>query len=366
MKVLFDLSFIRLDLYTGVAKYAYRILDYVVLSNQYENFKLLLNVASERQIRTWYPQFGTIVIGRRGLLKIPVIRTLWCMFEFPKTVNRSGCDIVFCPYGGSINCLNTKVKKITTVHDLQLQVDLKGISKILPKIWDDTVVKNSDVIVTISEFSKNQILSFYPELEGRVFPLGNSISVNEKSSVDLQIAYRYILYVGRLSGKKNVLTLLKAFNGIKDKIKDRKLVIIGKTNSYWENTLFPYIENQGLSEKIILVESCSEEELTAWYKRADLFVFPSIREGFGSPPLEAAILEVPVITSLADSLEEVTMGLLNSYNNPMDDEELSKKILTVLTNPPSKECLKEIRRKLLAKYSPEIVGQRICNFIYNY
>ena len=60
------------------------------------------------------------------------------------------------------------------------------------------------------------------------------------------------------------------------------------------------------------------------------------------------------------------MGLLNSYNNPMDDEELSKKILTVLTNPPSKECLKEIRRKLLAKYSPEIVGQRICNFIYNY
>lgn len=366
MKILFDLSFIRLDLYTGVAKYAYRILDYVVSSNQCGNFKLLLNVASEQQIRAWYPQFDTMVIGRRGLLKIPIVRTLWCMFEFPRVVNRSGCDTVFCPYGGSINCLNTMVKKITVIHDLQLQVDLKGVSKILPKMWDDAVVKNSDAIVTISEYSKNQILSFYPKLQGRVFQLSNSVSINQNDIVDLQVTYHYILYVGRLSEKKNVLTLLKAFNRIKDKIKDRKLVIIGKSNSYWENTLVPYIENQGLSEKIILVQSCSEEELTAWYKKADLFVFPSIREGFGSPPLEAAILGIPVITSLADSLKEVTMGLLNSYNNPIDYEELSNKMLAVLTNPPTKECLEEIKKKLLAKYSLEIIGRQICNFIYNY
>lgn len=366
MKVLLDLSFIRSDCYTGVAKYAYRILDYIVLSNQCDKFKLLLNVMSAEQMKIWYPQFDTIVIGRRKLLKIPIIRTVWCMFEFSRTVRHSGCTTVFCPQAEIINCLKVSIKKIIVIHDLQLQIDLKGISKFLNKIRDNISVENSDAIITISEFSKKQILSYYPEVEGRIFQLGNSVSINEEDIEYLPISYKYILYVGRLSEKKNVLTLLKAYYRIRENVGNRKLVIVGRANSYWEQVLVPYIESKNLQSEVVLIESCSEGELIAWYKGADLFVFPSMREGWGSPPLEAAISGVPVITSLADSLAEVTMGILGSYENPLDDEALSHKMLSVLSNPPTQKELEEIKKKLLAQYSPKIVGKRICDFICSF
>ncbi len=73
------------------------------------------------------------------------------------------------------------------------------------------------------------------------------------------------------------------------------------------------------------MQNCSEADLTNYYRYADLFVFPSLREGFGSPPLEAAILKTPVLTSIKDSLGEVTRGLLYQLDDPCDEHEMASK-----------------------------------------
>ena len=86
MKCLFDLSFIRYNLYAGVSKYAYRFLDYIVQSGKTDEFVLLLNSISEKQILDWYPQFKYVTIDSGIFKKIPVFRTLVLTYKFKKIV----------------------------------------------------------------------------------------------------------------------------------------------------------------------------------------------------------------------------------------------------------------------------------------
>lgn len=363
MKCLFDLSFIRYNIYAGVSKYAYRILDYVVEANKTGEFVLLLNSISEKQIREWYPQFEYIVIGSGILKKIPIIRTLALSVKFKRIVNQTSCDVVFCPWGNEISCLPVDKVKISVIHDLQLRLDLKGINLWIHKQIDDRVMKYSDKIVTISEFSKNQILSFYPNApKDFVISLGNSVSVNEYKGKRL-LDEDYILYVGRICKMKNVETLVKAFCLIHPEIPNTKLVIVGKRNDYWYHEILPILEKYNCVNRVNIVENCSENDLTLWYRYAKLFVFPSLREGFGSPPLEAAIEMCPVLSSTCDSLEEVLMNKVYTYSNPCNEQELGKCIYTILKSDIVLADLRKIRDFYISNYSVEVIGKRIYNYL---
>lgn len=362
-KILIDLSYVRTKPYAGVAKYAYRIIDYIIASGKTDQYAILLDVVSENIIKALYPQLESHTIGSRLVSKIPVFRTLWLMFAFKFFVNRSNYDLIFCPWGNEITCLKVNKKKISVIHDLQLRLDTDGLALKIYKAIDDLVIKNSDRIVTISEFSKKQIKSFYPALqEDELISLGNSVSVLEANGGRV-ISEPYILYVGRICKMKNVITLVKAFSLIKNKLAKIKLVIVGKKNQYWLDVVEPIIKGEKLDDRIVIIENCSETELTLLYRYATIFVFPSLREGFGSPPIEAAIECTPVISTTCDSLEEVLMGKVYTYNNPMDHEELADKILYVVNNMPLKEELVAIKETYLSSYSINVIGKRVCNYL---
>lgn len=362
-KILIDLTYIRTKPYSGVAKYAYRIIDYILAAGKSDEYGLLLDVVSEKKIKEMYPQFESHTIGSKSLTKIPLIRTLWLLLSFRRFVNHSNYDLVFCPWGNEISCLKVNKKKISVIHDLQFRLDTGGLALKIHKAIDDLVVKNSDKIVTISKFSKEQIRSFYPELhEDDVVSLGNSVSVSEANG-DSVVNGPYLLYVGRVCKMKNVITLLKAFSIIKNNFPKIKLVIVGQKNQYWLDVIEPIIKDNNLSDRIELIDNCSETELTLLYRYATIFVFPSLREGFGSPPIEAAIECTPVISTKCDSLEEVLMGQVYTYNNPMDYVELADLIAYVVNNMPSREKLIAIKETFLSKYSVNVIGKRVCNYM---
>lgn len=363
MKCIFDLSFIRYNIYAGVSKYAYRILDYIVEINKCNEFILLINTVSEKQIREWYPQFEYITISSGRLKKIPIARTLVLTYKFKKTVNMTKCDVVFCPWGNEITCLKINKKKISVIHDLQLRIDLKGMNLLFHKIIDDYVIKNSDKIITISEFSKKQIFSFYPKLpEDFIISLGNSVSISNYKG-NRPINQKYILYVGRICKMKNIITLIKAFICISDKVKNLNLIIVGTKNEYWHKCIYPLVHKNNLDKRIIIIENCPEKDLALLYQYAEIFVFPSLREGFGSPPIEAAIECCPVVSTTCDSLKEVLMDKVFTYNRPMDEVELSEKIMYVLSHKPSITELKYIRQSYLNMYSIHVFGKKIYDFI---
>lgn len=365
MKILFDLSYIRLNPYAGVSKYAYRLLDYIVKENQCNNYILILNIVAEKFLREKYPQFDTIVIGNHRLLKIPILRTLWCSWHFKSVVNKTSADLLFCPWANEITCLKNNKKTISVIHDVQSMIDNHGIRKVIYHHIFSLIVRNSDEIVTISDFSVGQIRNYFPKIQIKIVNLGNSVSYPATIPYPRIYSDKYLLYVGRICKMKNVITLVKAFSRIHTQFPTYKLLIVGEAGLYWNEEILPVIESSKISDKVICISNCSEAELYNLYKNAEIFVFPSLREGFGSPPLEAAIMGTPVISTKCDSLFEVTRGLLYYYNDPLSDFELSSVMINVLNNYPSSQKIEKIKQEYLDNYSTDVIGNRICNYLYN-
>lgn len=366
-KILFDLSFITDSVNTGVSKYACRILEYIIKSGRQKKYVLLLNYKSSDIIRDMFPQFAYHIMGPKWLSGMKRMNSYCNMLCFKYSVWKINPTLIFCPYGGVFNCLNTGRKKIVTLHDMQVRIDKCQHSEKEIKIFtfaENHHVDNSNYIFTISDFSRQQILQFYPSCESKLINMSNLVSMPNIDGVKpMKPGYQYILYVGRLCEMKNVMTLVRAFEKIKQKYNNLKVVLLSNTDTYWYSTIVPYLKNNGFEDKVIFIKSCSEEDLFRWYIGAKLFVFPSIREGFGFPPIEAGMMKVPVVTSKADSLEEVTLGLLNYYEPATDADELSKSIMKVIDNPQKEDTLNYIRNEFLSHYSIDIVAKNICDFL---
>lgn len=363
MNVLIDLSWIKEgNIYTGIAKYAYRFLEYIVKYHLERDFVLLVNGGAVENIKAMFPQkFQYIIICNKRILKISKLQSLYIAKEVKRIFEMQKFDLIFCPHGDYVNRWQSKSKKVIAIHDLQMQLDCRGLRLMILKDRDDALIKHSDHIITISEFSKRQIQMFYPWYSGELVSLGNSISFVDGYSPRL-VEDDYILYVGRICKMKNIITLIKAYARIKGSIK-QKLVIVGAKNRYWETEILPIIISEQIQERIILCQDITEKDLNSLYKFASLFVFPSLREGFGSPPLEAAAMGCPVVCSASDSLPEVTMGLLNYYANPMNDKELAEKMTEVLDKYPNRTHLEKIAENYKAVYSVDVTGKRIYDYL---
>ena len=367
-RVLIDLTYIREGVHDGIAKYAYRLLEYILKSDIQDHYILLVHQRGADFIRKEFPQFQIEQIGKSWMNHVKFVRAYLYAVLFKLKVNRLAPNVVFCPYANENCSLRVKPKKIVVTHDMQLRYDLpKNLEWFLRKTTDDIYMRNSDAIVTISNFSKGQILHFYPEVERKLYNLSTSVSMIETEGLQpMMPGYKYILYVGRLDVMKNVMTLVKAFNRIKDTVTGYKLVLVSNKWGYWDQVIHPFVKDNGLDEKVVLIKSCSETDLSRWYMGASLFVFPSLREGYGSPPVEAAYMKIPVISTKCDSLEEVTMGLLNYYEPPKNDRALAETIMAVLGNLPSSDELQIIKDTYIQNYSIDVVGKRICDFIEKY
>ena len=172
--------------------------------------------------------------------------------------------------------------------------------------------------------------------------------------VDALVGRPYILDVNRFDFYKNPETLVAAFNSIKDRI-PHQLYFKGLADR--GNTdichLKEYIAQLQLEDRVILDTSNRTEAEMRWlYSHASLFVTPSLEEGFGYTPIEAAILKTPVLVSDIATLREVTQGRVPTFN-PHDAEELASKMLALLTTPPTAQERQATAAFFLQEYSLE-------------
>lgn len=256
--------------------------------------------------------------------------------EFPKIIGKYKIDYAHFQY---ISPLFKLCKEIVTIHDL-LFLDYPQFFPVAYKIKNGILFKRStkraDLLLTVSEYSRDEIVRHFNIPKERINITYNSIlPVNHIEDVDLKKLYgldKYILTVSRLEPRKNHISLLKAFIELGLPEKGYKLIMVGGKDL--ENKLlFDYYESLHPElKKNVLFMQVPFSHLVALYKNADLFVFPSYGEGFGIPPIEAIAYGCPLLCSNVTAMAEFNLPDEITFN-PNDLEELKIKMENQLKHP---------------------------------
>jgi glycosyltransferase involved in cell wall biosynthesis len=269
--------------------------------------------------------------------------------------NKLKVDIIHSPES-STPFTKLSNKKIITVHDIipfYFPETFTKVTEYRYKLLLQRAINSSDRIITVSENTKNDLINKFkiPEDKIRVIPLAanenfRKLDENETSKIKSKynINFPFILYVGTLEPRKNIPNLLNAYYKLKKQGINHKLVIAGGKGWKYKE-IFETIEKLNLQNEVIFTGYVPDEDLPGFYNAADLFVYPSLYEGFGLPPLEAMQCGTPVITSNTSSLPEV-VGAAGITVNPYDVDELANKMYEVLTN---EDLRKEMSKKGLER-----------------
>ncbi len=248
--------------------------------------------------------------------------------------------------------LRKKTKVLVTVHDVGFKRSPELYKKIQVLYHDSTmrrIKQRADVIITDSEFSKNEIVELYNINSERikVIYLGydkekfRKIDDVDKLVLDkYKITRPYILYIGRIEKKKNVANMIHSLALVKDKHPDLRLVLAGGSGFDFE-AVKQIITDLKLENEIIIPGYIDETDLPQVIASAEVFLFPTLYEGFGLPILQAMACETPVVTSDMDPHREVAGGA-TLLTDPKDAQAIADSINSILEND-------SLRQKLVQK-----------------
>ncbi|MEA5549972.1 glycosyltransferase family 1 protein [Anabaena cylindrica UHCC 0172] len=256
-----------------------------------------------------------------------------------------------------------KSKKITTIHDLiplKLPYTTLDDKKSFFNLTKNAI-KNSELIITVSENTKTDILHCFDVNPDKIHvtyqPIIDNSHLVENHTTEINLKKyklknkKYILFVGTIEPKKNVGRLIDAYTCLDT---DMQLVIVGKKGWLWEDEIgqLEALFGKGFARKIKLLEYVSKKDLIYLYHGAFCLVFPSLYEGFGLPPLEAMSLGCPVITSNVASLPEVC-GDAAFYVDPYNSDNIRQGIENLINNPQKKAQLIEAGKERVKLFSME-------------
>lgn len=226
-------------------------------------------------------------------------------------------------------------------------------------------VKLATAIVTPTETVKQEVCKQFRITPERVTPIHEAprsifrpMTLDESAEVRgrLDIEDDFLLFVGTLEPRKNLLTLLKAFAQVLDEISLRPQLVIAGSEGWLMDATDAFITSSGISERLRFTGYLQDEELRALYSSCKAFVYPSLYEGFGLPPLEAMSCGAPVIASRIGALQEI-LGDAAILNDALDVDSLVRAIKDILGNDRRREELSSAGFKQVAKFSWDKTAQ---------
>lgn len=295
---------------------------------------------------------------------------MWEQKALPKAAYEYGCDLLHCT--SNTAPIKSKVPVMITLHDIiyleSISIFKKGgtwyqkFGNLYRRWVVPKVVKNSKKIITVSKFERDRIHDFFGfnKDDHRLVAVYNGVSEHFKPVVDPAILQEirekynlpahYFFFLGNTDPKKNTEGVLRAYNDyVKQTENPASLVMLDYEESAL-NQLLQDIGAKSLRDKIHLPGYVINTHLPAIYSMAEIFLYPSLRESFGIPMLEAMGCGVPVITSNTSSMPEVSGGAAKIID-PYQPKEITQAIIELQNNAELREKLKKEGLQQAAKFT---------------
>ncbi|MFA5318715.1 MAG: glycosyltransferase family 1 protein [Patescibacteria group bacterium] len=382
---------------TGVEWYAFNVIKQIVKTGQ-NNVQFVLYFQGKPN--EWLRELEKKENVEIKQLRWP-FKFLWTQGRLSLEMLLHAPDVLFIP-ASAMPIIHPK-NTITTIHDVGFMKYPEAYGKWQLKYlkWSTKfAIKHASKIITISEFSKNEIIKYFKVDSNRIFVTLLACDtekfriINDQEKIKNVLAkYKidapYILFVGRLEEKKNIIGLLESFSLLKERgidsrdviqknihttpasssfeegneIKLPQLVLAGSKGYSWDKAE-ELIKKNNLQNNIILTGYLPEEDLPYLYNDAELFLFPGLYEGFGMPILEAMACGTTVITSNTTSCPEVG-GEAVVYVNPDNYKEIAEVIKQVLEDNNLRQNMIKKGLERVKEFSWEKCGKETLEIFMN-
>ncbi|CAN5270064.1 glycosyltransferase family 1 protein [soil metagenome] len=298
------------------------------------------------------------------------LRLIWHQTSLPRHLKQDGVQILYSPVAEGM--IAPTCRQVITIHDLlplrfpRMNPRLRYYFQyVLPRI-----VRGSAAVITVSEATRGDLRRFFGASDTPVHVVHGAYDARAFSTTTATPAIvdearrkhrlgEYILAVGETRPYKNTRRLIKAFARLRRN--DLQLAIVGKTNKM-DPDLEHFPRGLGVKERVRFLGYVSDRDLAALYGGAAAFVFPSLYEGFGIPPLEAMACGCPVVCSRAASLPEVC-GDAAEYVDPLDVGSIAAGISRVLNDASLRSSLREKGRERVRAFSYDKAAAEIVQIL---
>lgn len=346
IKVYYDYQIMQMQKYGGISRYFYELLTHINKGTDAHADAYCFGNKN-----TYFEKYFNKIIDNP-------IRGMGYINRFLASMKIKKYDIVHPTYYNPyvLNCKHNKL--IITVYDM--------IHELFPDIFskDDPTIENkkkmlygADHIIAISENTKKDILSLYPDINPdkiTVIYIGSNMMPSTEN-VNIKLPERFILFVGNRGGYKNFNTFMKSVKPILSSDADLNLVCLGGGSFNDEEK-----ELIGEASDQVIQMNAFDSELAYAYSKALCFVFPSMYEGFGIPTLEAFRCDCPVVLSNTSSMPEVG-GDAAVYFDPNNEQDIYNKVLQVISNEELRQQMIEKGQVQLAKFSWDKIAEDTVN-----